>query len=835
MTSFFVAFVVGVPGAAVAGEDPVFEFEAAQALPGPVNSPDNDERPRELTADGLTLLLSRRGVGGAGSSHYETLWSVRPDLSSDFAAPIEIPGVNTSVHDEEPTLSADGLEVYWGHSEGPIGRWDIRVATRETASGDFTDQGALGTEVNTSGRDLDPFLKKDGLSLYYARETQSGNVGSLRGFVARRENHDSDWSRGEMLAGPVNDFQCRGFSVSGDGLTLFFDSVRPGSTGGSDIFMATRGDLQSDWGEVRNLGPSVNSEYDEILPYFSEVESRLYFGSDREGTLDVFFSEVSGGPGPGDCNGGGVSYSTDFEDSVLGGELVVGDYIQEDSGSYASSGDLDVEQIDGEVRISGSGRIDTLRVDGQTVGYTGKSVYLASRLEPDGLVVVESDVRIESYDAGGRHSGLSVDVFLDFDADNRILANLQDFRLGRIANVGRDEHNKFQRGVDAFAFQNGQSYRMRLEFDPSTGRAVELIDGMVRDEVTYSGRIGDFRAGFAVSVRFPGNSADVRFDNFGVSVDCSGEIDPSVDCNGNEIPDARDIESGASVDEDGDGIPDECQGVDCNDNGLNDAHDIETGTSSDVDANGVPDDCQSRVELVQSDPYCVLVRLTNDVGIRGGEIGLAFDSSLVRPRCAIPGPGFLGDGSDILCDLEPGIVCDFEDDVDAGMMIGWINDGVGSTLPPGTHDLLRICFTPVGARPDGVCSPLRFTSCLGISAAPTQNVVTSEDNESVPLAARDGEVCGVDSLFRRGDANSDGRFDITDPIVLLGCLFLGYECPECLDAADSDDDGILNVTDPVYLMNWRFLGGPDPLPPFLECGPDETADEFVGCVFDACP
>jgi hypothetical protein len=113
--------------------------------------------------------------------------------------------------------------------------------------------------------------------------------------------------------------------------------------------------------------------------------------------------------------------------------------------------------------------------------------------------------------------------------------------------------------------------------------------------------------------------------------------------------------------------------------------------------------------------------------------------------------------------------------------------------------------------------------------------VTSEDNESIPLAARNGEVCGVDSLFRRGDANSDGRFDITDPIVLLGCLFLGDECPECLDAADSDDDGILNVTDPVYLMNWRFLGGPDPLPPFLECGPDETADEFVGCVFDACP
>jgi hypothetical protein len=50
------------------------------------------------------------------------------------------------------------------------------------------------------------------------------------------------------------------------------------------------------------------------------------------------------------------------------------------------------------------------------------------------------------------------------------------------------------------------------------------------------------------------------------------------DCNGNGVPDAQDIASGASQDCNGNGVPDEC--------------DIADGTSQDCNDNGIPDECE---------------------------------------------------------------------------------------------------------------------------------------------------------------------------------------------------------------------------------------------------
>jgi hypothetical protein len=62
------------------------------------------------------------------------------------------------------------------------------------------------------------------------------------------------------------------------------------------------------------------------------------------------------------------------------------------------------------------------------------------------------------------------------------------------------------------------------------------------------------------------------------------------DCNDNGVPDDDDISSGTSADDDGNGVPDDCQ-PDCNDNGVLDATDITAGTSEDIDGDGRPDEC----------------------------------------------------------------------------------------------------------------------------------------------------------------------------------------------------------------------------------------------------
>jgi hypothetical protein len=61
--------------------------------------------------------------------------------------------------------------------------------------------------------------------------------------------------------------------------------------------------------------------------------------------------------------------------------------------------------------------------------------------------------------------------------------------------------------------------------------------------------------------------------------------------------------------------------------------------------------------------------------------------------------------------------------------------------------------------------------------------------------------------FIRGDANGDGRVEISDPVAVMGKLFLGNPTPLCQDGADADDDGVLSVTDLIYLLSHLFLGG----------------------------
>lgn len=71
--------------------------------------------------------------------------------------------------------------------------------------------------------------------------------------------------------------------------TLIFASRRAGGQGGLDLYITTFSD--SAWTEPRNLGPAVNSPYDETTPFLARDGRTLYFSSNRTesiGGLDVF-------------------------------------------------------------------------------------------------------------------------------------------------------------------------------------------------------------------------------------------------------------------------------------------------------------------------------------------------------------------------------------------------------------------------------------------------------------------------------------------------------------------------------------------------------------------
>ena len=80
------------------------------------------------------------------------------------------------------------------------------------------------------------------------------------------------------------------------------------------------------------------------------------------------------------------------------------------------------------------------------------------------------------------------------------------------------------------------------------------------------------------------------------------------------------------------------------------------------------------------------------------------------------------------------------------------------------------------------------------------------------------------AAFVRGDANGNQLVNISDPVVLLGYLFLGENPVACLDAADANDSGTINVADAAYSLNFLFRGGRIPPPPFPNPGLDPSED-----------
>jgi len=96
-------------------------------------------------------------------------------------------------------------------------------------------------------------------------------------------------------------------------------------------------------------------------------------------------------------------------------------------------------------------------------------------------------------------------------------------------------------------------------------------------------------------------------------------------------------------------------------------------------------------------------------------------------------------------------------------------------------------------------------------------------------AGKDGADMGAlgvgtaDPAFVRGDANGDGRLDLSDAVFVLLHLFRGRPAP-CLDACDANDSGVLDIADAVFALAYLYGGGEAPRAPFPAAGPDPTPD-----------
>ena len=146
----------------------------------------------------------------------------------------------------------------------------------------------IGNVVNTPFHDSNLALSADGTQLFLYKDENNGDI-----YESDRKE-DGTWTFPEPLSESINSegFKEASISISPDGNILFFASDRPGGQGGIDIYYSIK-DRNGEWARSKNLGPKINTEYDDDAPFIDYDGKTLYFstqGRKGMGGYDIFKS-----------------------------------------------------------------------------------------------------------------------------------------------------------------------------------------------------------------------------------------------------------------------------------------------------------------------------------------------------------------------------------------------------------------------------------------------------------------------------------------------------------------------------------------------------------------
>ena len=196
--------------------------------------------------------------------------------------------VNTRFSESNPVVTPDETMIVYAaklpfyqamfYSKRENGRWSTPVN--------------MIPELGIDGDCFPTSISPDGTELYLYRSNEY--LGDL--YVTNFKN--GKWGKIRKLNGNINTKYWESHAcISSDGKTLYFTSNRKGGYGGLDIYKTTRASTTNDdWGPAQNLGPVINSSYNDDTPFITADGKRLYFssfGHETMGGYDIFYSDFN--------------------------------------------------------------------------------------------------------------------------------------------------------------------------------------------------------------------------------------------------------------------------------------------------------------------------------------------------------------------------------------------------------------------------------------------------------------------------------------------------------------------------------------------------------------
>ncbi len=287
-----------------------------------------DEKSPSVTADGKMLIFtSQRPLTqvpkdeNGNDDLLDNVYSAKWDsVNKKWALSYPVEGFVNSSNDKTAcsSISPDGLImfIYKNNNSDAIGG-DIYISKRER-SGRWGQPKSIGKPINTSYYEDCATLSPDGNTLFFISE-KPGGYGNADIYSSEKISKDQ-WTEPVNLGPVINTaYDEGGMSMAPDGKTLFFSSTGHNSMGSYDIFKSVKND-SGEWSEPVNLGYPINTVNTDVSFTMSADTRYAYFASNRKGGLggrDIYRVDLTANPLLGSSNGKGVATGL----SILRGKI----------------------------------------------------------------------------------------------------------------------------------------------------------------------------------------------------------------------------------------------------------------------------------------------------------------------------------------------------------------------------------------------------------------------------------------------------------------------------------------------------------------------------------
>ncbi|TLX76106.1 hypothetical protein E9993_07800 [Labilibacter sediminis] len=226
------------------------------------------------------------------------------------------PLINTEYDEHSPVINLDeDLLLYTSNRETEASFQNKAEFREENVYYSLWREGRWITsraiDLNSGANNATIGISPDGATLLIYQN--DGSVGNI--YTSKLKN--DKWGELEKLPAPINTLANETHaSFSMDGKTLFFSSDRNGGYGGKDIYKVKQLP-NGEWGKVQNLGPEVNTSFDEESPYIHPTKNTLYFSSEGHmsiGGFDIFKAGLQEDGTWGNVENIGYPVNTPFDD-----------------------------------------------------------------------------------------------------------------------------------------------------------------------------------------------------------------------------------------------------------------------------------------------------------------------------------------------------------------------------------------------------------------------------------------------------------------------------------------------------------------------------------------